>query len=124
MAYHLVNAEKSFMMPDKCISKNGCKTLTDSNQRVKGDISDNNVFDVLVTCKDISAISAVPGFKQGIADEIDAFMMAFEEHGTLLYYLESSFNYHGPLFVKCPSAPSFITFGKPSSDKADSLPAA
>ena len=87
---HLVNAKKSFIMTYEGIRKNGGQTLADSSQSVTWDICGNNVFDILVTCKDISAVSAVPGFEQGIADEIHAFMMTFKEHGAFLYYLKPS----------------------------------
>ena len=94
MTDHLVNAKKSFIMTYEGIRKNGCQTLAYSSQSVTWDICGNNVFDILVTCKDISAVSAVPGFEQGITYEIDAFVMSFEEHGTFLYYLKSSLDYH------------------------------
>ena len=63
-------------------------------------------------------------FELGITDKINAFMMAFEEHGTLLYYLKPLLNNHRTLFVKCPPAPSFVTLGKSFSDKTDSFSAA
>ena len=91
---HLVNAKESFIMPYEGIRKNGCQALVDSSQSVMWDICGNYVFDILVTCKDISAVSAVPGFEQGITYEIHAFMMTFKEHGAFLYYLKPSLDYH------------------------------
>ena len=121
---HLVNAEKPFIMPYEGIRKNGGQTLADSSQSVTWDICGNNIFDILVTCKDISAVSSVPGFEQGIADEIDALVMAFEKHGAFLYDIKSLLDNHRTLFVKCPPAPSFVALGKPFSDKTDSFAAA
>ena len=74
-------------MAYKGIFKNGYQLLADSNQRISRYISGNDVFNILVTGLYVSAVSAVPGFKQGITYEIDAFMMALEEHGAFLYYL-------------------------------------
>ena len=106
------------------IGKNGCKPLADSPERVPWDISCNNIFNVLVACEDVSAVCSVPGFEQGITDEVDAFMMAFEEHRTFLYYLEPSLDYHRTLFFNGFSAPSFVALGKPFPDKTDSFSAA
>ena len=111
-------------MSDKSITKNGYQTFADRSKSIPLDVSGNNVFDILITGKDIPAVSTVPGFEQGVTDEIDAFMMAFKEHGALLYYLELPLNYHGILFFNGSSAPSFVAFGKPFPDKADSFPAA
>ena len=55
---------------------------------------------------------------------IHAFMMTFEEHCTLLYYLKPSLYDHSSLLVKCPSEPSFIVLRKPFPDKTDSFSAA
>ena len=111
-------------MSYKGIGKNGSQILSDACQRVPGDISGNNIFYILVAGKEVSAVSAISGFKQGITDEIYAFMMAFEEHCTFLYYLKPSLNYHRPLFVKCPPAPSFVALGKHIPDKTEPFPAA
>ena len=124
LADHLVNAKKPFIMPYEDICKNGCQTLADSSQSVPRDISGYHILDILVTCKDISAVSAVPGFEQGITDEIYAFMMTFKEHGTFLYYLKPSLDYHRALFVKGSPAPSFVALGKTFPDKTDSFSAA
>ena len=94
LADHLVNAEKSFVMSYESIRKNGCKTLADSSQSVPRDISGYHSLNLLVTCKDVSAVSAVPGFEQGITDEIYAFMMTFKEHGAFLYYFKPSLYYY------------------------------
>ena len=56
---HLVNSEESFIMPCECIRKNGCQILADCSQCVARDVSGNNVFDVLVAGKDVSAVCAV-----------------------------------------------------------------
>ena len=53
---HLVNAEKSFIVSYKGVSKNGCQILTDSIQRVSWDILSNHVFNILVTGKDVFAV--------------------------------------------------------------------
>ena len=95
-------------MAYKGIFKNRYQILADSNQRISRYISGNDVFDILVTGEDVSAVCAVPGFEQGVTDEVDAFMMAFEEHCALLYNIKSSFNNHRPMFVKRPPAPSFV----------------
>ena len=84
----------------------------------------NDVFDLLVAGEDVSAVCAVPGFEQGVTDEVDAFMMTFEEHGAFLNDLKPSLDDHGALFVKRPPAPSFVALGKPFPDKADSFTAA
>ena len=81
-------------MAYKGIGKNGCQILADSNQRISRYITGNEVFNILVTGQYVSAVSAVPGFKQGITYEIDAFMMAFEEHGAFFYYFKSSLYDH------------------------------
>ena len=121
---NLVNAEKSFIISYKGISKNVCQILADGNQSFPLNISSNHVFNLLVTGMDVFAVSTVPGFEQGVSYEIDAFVMAFEEHRTLLYYLKSSLNNHRTLFVKYPPAPSFVALGKSFSDETDSFPAA
>ena len=61
LADHLVNSEESFIMPYKCIGKNIGQIFADICKRVSWDISGYYVFDILATCKNISAISAVPG---------------------------------------------------------------
>ena len=111
-------------MAYKGIFKNRYQTLADSNQRISRYISGNDVFDILIAGQYVSAVSAVPGFEQGITDEIYAFMMAFEEHGTFLYYLEPLLDYHRTLFFNGFSAPSFVALGKPFPDKTDSFSAA
>ena len=121
---HLVDAEKALIMSYEGVGENGYQTLADSNQCVPWDIFGNDVYNLLVACKDISAVCAVPGFEKGISDEIDAFMMALEEHSALHQYLKSSLNYHRTLLVKCPPAPTFVALGKTLSDKTDSLAAA
>ena len=121
---NLVNSEKSFIMSYQTISKNGCQFIAYSNQSIPWDISRNNVFNLLVAGKDVLAICAVPGLEQGIAYEIDAFMMTFKEQGTFLHYLKPTLNNHRFLFVKRLPAPSFVALGKPFSDKSDSFPAA
>ena len=108
-------------MPCKGVGKNGYKPLADSCQRVPRDVTGNDVFDILVAGKYVSAVGTVSGFEQGITDEVDAFVMTFEEHRTFLYYLKPSLDYHRALFVKCPPAPSFIALGKPFPYKADSF---
>ena len=124
MTYHLGNTKESFVMSYQCICKNRYLTLANSNQRVPGYVPGNNVFYILVARKDVPAISSVSGFKQRLADEIDAFMMAFEEHGAFLYYIIPPLNYHGALFINGFSAPSFVTLGKSFPDKTDSFSAA
>ena len=124
MTDHLVNAEISLIMTYEGIRKNGCHTLADSSQSVTWDICGNNVFDILVTRKDIPAVRSVLGLEQGITDEIDAFVVTFEEYGTFLYYLKPSLDYHRTLFAKGSPAPSFIAFGKSFPDKTDPVPAA
>ena len=81
-------------MAYKGIFKNRYQILADSNQRISRYISGNDVFDILIAGQYVSAVSAVPGFEQGIAYEIDAFMMAFEEHSAFLYYFKSSLDDH------------------------------
>ena len=124
LADHLVNAEKSFIMPYESIRKNGCQTLADSCQSVPRDISGYHILDILVTRKDIPAVRSVLGFEQGITYEVDAFVMTFEEHGAFLYYLKPSLDYHRALLVNGSPAPSFVALGKPFPDKSDSVPAA
>ena len=81
-------------MAYKGIFKNRYQILADSNQCISRYISGNDVFDILVAGQYVSAVSAVPGFEQGITYEIDPFMMAFEEHGAFLYYFKSSLDDH------------------------------
>lgn len=64
MADHLVNSEESLIMSYEGIRKNGCKPLADGPERVPWDIACNNIFDILVACKDVSAVCTVPGFEQ------------------------------------------------------------
>ena len=51
-------------MSDKSITKNGYQTFADRSKSIPLDISGNNVFDILITGKDIPAVSTVPGFEQ------------------------------------------------------------
>ena len=64
LTYDLVNAEKSFIMSCEGVSKNACQFLADSNETLPRDISGNRIFNILVTCKDVFAVSSVPGFEQ------------------------------------------------------------
>ena len=94
LADHLVNAEKSFIMPYEGVRKNGYQIHADCSQSIPRDISGYHILNILVTCKDIPAVGSVPGFKQGITDEIYAFMMTFKEHGAFLYYFKPSLYYY------------------------------